>query len=63
MISFLKVIPDSPDSRWVPYPQWSLLLVPVPAFSFLRKVVTNLLRRAGYRSIRLAPAVNGPPPA
>ncbi len=66
MIGFLKAIPDSPDRpdrRWVPYPQWSLLLVPVPVFSFLRKLVTNLLRPAGYRSIRLAPAANGLPPA
>jgi hypothetical protein len=49
----------------VPYPQWFLLPVPVPvpAFSFLLKLVTNLLRRAGYRSIRLAPAANSPPPA
>ncbi len=47
----------------MPYPQWSLLLVPVPVLSFLRKLVTNLLRPAGYRSIRLAPAANGLPPA
>jgi hypothetical protein len=47
----------------VPYPQWFLLPVPMPAFSFLRKLVTNLLRRAGYRSIRLAPVAYGLPPA
>jgi preprotein translocase subunit SecB len=63
MISFLKAIPDRPDCRGMPYPQWSLLLVAVPAFSFLRKVVTNLPRRAGYRSIRLAPVAYGLPPA
>ena len=61
MISFLKAIPDRPDCRGMPYPQWSLLLVAVPAFSFLRKLVTNLLRPAGYRSIRPAPAANAPP--